>query len=260
MTPANPEFVPDPDASRSEMEAQQRRLASEAIFTDDGCPSPDSVALTEPPDLDTRTSETADDPIIIGIDQAFEDETAVSAAVAIQNGRVIEVVCGRSPLSIPYIPGLLAFREGEPIIDALAQLTVDPDVLVFDGSGRIHYRQAGIATQIGVLYDVPAIGVTKNLLCGTPEESLDEPLPDGTRVGIRADEEVAVASGTIIGYALQTRQFPNPEVRHVNPVFVSPGHRVGVDSAVDLITALGAGYKLPAPVRLADQAAAECKR
>jgi deoxyribonuclease V len=260
MTPVNPEFVPDPDASRSEKEAQQRRLAGEAIFADEGCPSPDSVDCNQTPDLDNHESVSTDDPIIVGIDQAFEDDTAVSAAVAIQNGQVLEVVCGRTPLSIPYIPGLLAFREGEPIIDALAQLTVDPDLLVFDGSGRIHYRQAGIATHIGVLYDVPAIGITKNLLCGTPAESLEEPLAEGTQVAIRADEEVDAEAGTLLGYALQTRQFPNPAVRHVNPVFVSPGHRVAPETTATFVGTLGTGYKLPAPVRLADRAATECKR
>ncbi len=260
MTPVHPEFVPDPGASRSEMETQQRNLAAEAVFEDDGCPSPEAVELESSLDLDTRATVPTDDPIVAGIDQAFEDDTAVSAVVAIQNRQVVETVCGRTPLSIPYIPGLLAFREGEPIIEALEALTVEPDLLVFDGSGRIHYREAGIATHVGVLYDIPAIGVTKNLLCGTPERSLEDPLPAGTEIPIRANDEVEAEPGTLLGYAVQTRQFPNPEVRHVNPVYVSPGHRVGADTAVLLLEALGAGYKLPEPVRLADRAAADCKR
>lgn len=260
MTPVNPEFVPDPAASRAEMEAQQRHLADEAIFEDANCPTPAAVELETTPDLEARTPVTEDAPIVAGIDQAFEDDTAVSAVVAIQNGRVVEVACGRTSLSIPYIPGLLAFREGEPIIEALESLSVDPDLLVFDGSGRIHYREAGIATHIGVLYDRPAIGVAKNLLCGTPERPLEEPLPEGTRVAIHADEGVETDSGTVLGYAFQSRQFPDPAVRHVNPVYVSPGHRVGPDTAVSLVEALGTGYKLSAPIRLADRAAADCKR
>lgn len=260
MKPVNPAYVPDPDSSREAMEAQQRELASDAVFADAGCPTPDTIELSEPLDLENQEPSSPDGPIVAGIDQAFEDEMAVSAVVAIQDGAVVERVCARTPLSIPYIPGLLAFREGEPIIEALDQLTVEPDLLVFDGSGRIHYREAGIATHVGVLYDVPALGVTKNLLCGTPERSLAEPLPDGTRVAIRADDEVETDSGAVIGYAVQTRQFPNPEARHVNPVYVSPGHRVGPVTAVELVEALGAGYKLPEPIRLADRAAGECKR
>ncbi|MDZ7849252.1 MAG: endonuclease V [Halodesulfurarchaeum sp.] len=260
MTPVNPVYHPDPDSSREAMEAQQRELASEAVFADDGCPDPAAIEVTEPLDLERQGSPSEEGPIVAGVDQAFEDDMAVSAVVAVQNGQIVETVCARTPLSIPYIPGLLAFREGEPIVEALASLAVEPDLLVFDGSGRIHYREAGIATHVGVLYDVPALGVTKNLLCGTPDRSLEEPLPEGTVVPIRADDEVETDSGTVIGQAVQTRQFPNPEKRHVNPVYVSPGHRVVPDTAVDLVPALGAGYKLPEPIRLADRAAGECKR
>lgn len=259
MRPVNEEFRPDPTDDRAAMEAQQRELADAAEFVDRGCPSPDTVQLSATPNMDSRGTPDVDSPIVVGIDQAFLDETAVSAVVAIQDGVVREVACGRTPLSIPYIPGLLAFREGEPIIDALDALSVDPDLLVFDGSGRIHYRQAGIATHVGVLYDVPAIGVAKNLLCGEPEQPLDDPLPEGTNIPIHADETVEADPGTRLGYAYQSRQFPNPRTRHVNPLYVSPGHRVGPDTAVSLVKALGTGYKLPAPIRLADRAAADCK-
>jgi Endonuclease V (EC 3.1.21.-) len=110
-----------------------------------------------------------------------------------------------------------------------------------------------------VLYDVPAVGVTKNLLCGEPEASLADPLPEGTKIPIHADESVEADPGTLLGYAYQSRQFPNPGTRHVNPLYVSPGHRVGPETAVSLVEALGTGYKLPAPIRLADRAAADCK-
>jgi len=78
------------------------------------------------------------------------------------------IAATRSP-----IPGLLAFREGEPILAALDALDAEPDLLVCDGSGRIHFREAGIATH-GVLLDVPSVGVAKSLLCGVPDESTDE--------------------------------------------------------------------------------------
>jgi deoxyribonuclease V len=259
MRPANARFLPDPDAGREAMESLQRELADVARFEDDGCPTPEAVALESEPSLADRGEPTGDGPIVVGIDQAFQDEEGLSAAVAIQDGTVLEVSCGRTPLSIPYIPGLLAFREGGPIVEALGGLTVDPDLLVLDGHGRIHYREAGIATHVGVLYDVPAVGVAKNLLCGRPARSLDEPLPEGTRVPIYADESVTAPKGTVLGHAYQSRQYPNPAVRHVNPIYVSPGHRVGASTATDLVAALGTGYKLPAPTRLADRAAADCK-
>lgn len=246
------------------MEAQQREIAQAAVFTDDLGFDPADLEVREPVDEEPlQEADFADNhrskPIVAGIDQAFQDEHGVSAVVAIQDGAVIEQVCGRAELAIPYIPGLLAFREGAPILDALKRLSVEPDLLVFDGSGRIHYRQAGIATHVGVIFDRPAIGVTKNLLCGTPTGSLEGALPAGSRVPILADEAVDAPDGTELGYAFQSRQFPNPSRRHVNPVYVSPGHRVGVDRAVDLVETLCAGYKLPEPIRLADSAAAECK-
>lgn len=273
MELARPEFVPDPDASRTEMKTLQLEIAGVASFGDaSDLLYPGALSLDEPFDLNTvfenvsesktvgSTSDAADaGPIVVGIDQAFLDEEAVSAAVAIQGDRIIEVACGRTPLEIPYIPGLLAFREGGPMIDGLQSLSVDPDLLVVDGNGRIHYRQAGIATHIGVLFDVPAVGVAKNLLCGTPARDLSDPLPAGTRIEITANEEMTADSGTTVGYAYQSRQFPNPERRHVNPIFVSPGHLVGAETAVNLLEGLCAGYKLPEPIRLADRAAAECK-
>jgi len=252
MELSNPEYRPDPTLDRAEMEAQQREVARAAMFADDGSVDPAAVAVGE------AGADGAG--IVVGVDQAFQDDEAVSAAVAIRDGTVLEETIERAPVSIPYIPGLLSYREAGAIIEALEALTVTPDVVVFDGSGRIHYRQAGIATHVGVCFDVPAVGVTKTLLCGTPQQSLADPLPVETRVAIAADdavEPVVTDDGDwpVIGAAYQTRQFPDTERRHVNPVYVSPGHRVDVGTAVDVVAATCAGYKLPEPTRLADAAA-----
>ncbi len=259
MRIVEPAYVPDPGMDTDAMQDEQRALVEDAIFTDEFAFDISSLSITDPLSLDDPGDLDPDAPVVAGIDQAFLDEEAVSAVVAVQDGRVVETVCARTPLEIPYIPGLLAYREGGPIIAALEQLSVDPHLLVFDGSGRIHFRQAGIATHIGVIFDTPAIGVAKRLLCGTPAMPLEDPLESGTRVPIEADEDVEAESGTLIGYAYQSRQFPNPERRHVNPLYVSPGHRIGADSAVDAVAACGAGYKLPEPTRLADRLAGECK-
>ncbi|MFB6124637.1 MAG: endonuclease V [Halanaeroarchaeum sp.] len=251
MEVRRPAFLPDPSVDRETMERQQRAIADAATFADDLAVAPADVAL-EDPIVDTAPTAPGEGPTVVGVDQAFSDEAAISVAVAIQGDRVVELSVGREPLELPYIPGLLAFREAGAIVAALEGLSVDPAILVLDGSGRIHYRQAGIATHVGVLFDVPAIGVAKALLCGDPARSVDEPMPEGTRLPVFADDRVDAPSGTVIGYAYQSRQFARPARRHVNPLYVSPGHRVGAATTVEFVAALAAGYKLPEPTRLAD--------
>ncbi|GAB3701284.1 endonuclease V [Halorubrum pallidum] len=278
MNVANPAFRPDPALSRAEMESLQREIATTATFSDDHGLTAEAVAIDEPADLTTGLPaadpagddpDATENPIVVGVDQAFlteaDPERAVSAAVAIRHGRVIEYAAATTPLSVPYVPGLLAFREGEPVCAALGALDADPDLVVCDGSGRIHYREAGLATHVGVLFDVPSVGVAKSLLCGEPDDAVDE-RPAGWRTPIRADDAVETATSDfppdaaapVIGHALQSRQYPNS--RRVNPLYASPGHRVSAETAVDLVEALCAGYKLPEPTRLADAAADAAKR
>lgn len=258
-----PEFLPDPSLDHDEMKALQRAIATAATFADDHELSPGSIGSEQ----STLGSEAFDDegdsndadglsPIVAGVDQAFlDDDRAVSAVVAMQDGTVIEEVTATEPVRIPYIPGLLAFREGGSIASALSTLSVEPDLLLVDGSGRIHFREAGLATHVGALFDIPAIGVAKSLLCGDPTAD-SSGLSPGDRVPIEADDSVTAPEGTVIGHALQTRQFDSPN-RHVNPVYVSPGHRVGADAAAAVALAACDGYKLPEPIRLADRLAGE---
>jgi len=258
MDLVHPEYLPDPSLSRAEMESLQRDLAADAVFADDHGLDPAAVAVSEPV-ADEADYDPAGGPVVAGIDQAFTDDECVTAVVAIQDGRVVERATGRAPLDIPYIPGLLSFREGNSIVNALESLDAPCDLLVVDGSGRVHFRQAGLATHVGVMFDAPAVGVAKNLLCGTPRESLDDFYPEGTRIAIEADGDVDASADTVIGYAYQSRQYPNPEKRHVNPLVVSPGHRVSAETTVDFVEALCAGYKLPEPTRLADSMAGRVK-
>lgn len=259
MQVVRPEYLPDASLDRDAMEAMQTALAGDAVFVDDGAPDPDDVWVRDGVD-GVGNYDPDGGPVIVGVDQAFRETDAVSAAVAVQDGRIVEQADGSATLDFPYIPGLLSFREAPAIVDALESLQTPADVLVLDGNGRIHFRQAGIATHVGVLFDIPAIGVAKNLLCGQPQHSLDDPLDEGVRVPIEANRRVDTESGTVIGYAYQSRQYPNPVKRHVNPIYVSPGHRVGPETAVDIVAATCAGYKLPEPTRLADQWADELKR
>ena len=239
MTPVYPEFVPDPADSQAEMESLQHDIADTAIFEDAY-------------DTDIFDSHA----LVAGVDQGFDGNDAVSAIVVMRDGNVVERVHATVPTQIPYIPGLLSFREGEAILAAFAELETEPDVALFDGSGRIHFREAGLATHVGVTLDLPSVGVAKSLLCGRPTESLEDPLPEGRRVPIVADGHVTAPAGTVIGYALQSRQYDSGN-RHINPLYVSPGHRISAETAADLVEECCDGYKLPEPTRLADRYAAE---
>jgi len=233
-------LVPDGSQSRTEMERLQRDIADEALFDD---ALPDEIPMNE-------------GRLVAGVDQAFDDDVAVSAVVVVSGGSVVERVLARQPAEIPYVPGLLSFREGGAVLDACSKLEHEPDLLLVDGSGRIHFREAGLATHVGVALDVPAVGVAKGLLCGQPRRST-EGLATGERVAIEADEDVTAPDGTVIGHALQTRQYEQSS-RHINPVYVSPGHRVSAGTAVDLVERHLGKYKLPEPIRRADSYAGEC--
>ncbi len=175
MDPVRPEFVPDPSLSRAEMEALQRDIAAAAVF-EDALPF-DVASLRTESDQRTLGDDPGEDtdevPLVAGVDQAFVGDRAVSAVVVLRDGAVVEEVTAVAPAAIPYIPGLLSFREGGAILAAFEQLDHEPDVVLVDGSGRIHFREAGLATHIGVTLDVPTVGVAKNLLCGRPRTSLD---------------------------------------------------------------------------------------
>ena len=263
----HPEFEPDPDLTREEMEALQREVAETAVFADELGVAPDAVGLDS--SLPTETARGGDAvrdpssvgadsaaPLVAGVDQAFLGDRAVSAIVVLQDGHVVERAHAVSPLSIPYVPGLLAFREGGPILDAVATLEHDPDLFVFDGSGRIHFRGAGLATHVGVMLDAPSVGVAKSLLCGEPDADT-EGRPAGWRTPVRAADRVDAPAGTVIGHAVQSRQYDGS--RSINPLYVSPGHRVAASTTADLVLALTGDYKLPEPTRLADKYAADVK-
>jgi deoxyribonuclease V len=251
VTPVRPEFVPDSSRSRAELEALQREVAAAARFDDDLGFGPATVSLSA-----DATLSGDDRPVVAGVDQAFIGDRAVSAVVCLRGGEVVERAHAVTDLDVPYVPGLLSFREGGPILAAFEALSSTPDLLVFDASGRIHFRQAGLATHLGVVLDVPSVGVAKSLLCGRVEGDVDG-RPEGWRAPVVADADVDAPDGTVLGYAYQSRQYDSNPI--INPLYVSPGHRVSAATTVDLVERLGAGYKLPEPTRLADAYADECK-
>ena len=187
--------------------------------------------------------EPAPEPIthIAGIDVSLRQGLARSAVVVFTFPELdqIETVCAEAPIAYPYVPGLLSFREIPVILDALADLTAVPDVLMCDAQGLAHPRRMGLASHLGLILDHPAIGCAKSRLCGEHEEPAAErgawtPLHDGDEV---------------IGAVVRTRT-------NVRPLYVSVGHRVTLEDAIDLTLACGRGYRLPEPTRWADKAAA----
>jgi deoxyribonuclease V len=233
------------------METLQRAVADDARFVDDLGIDPDTVGV------DGDASLAGGRPLVAGVDQAFlGDDRAVSAVVCLRGDTVVERTHAVTDLSVPYVPGLLSFREGESILAAFDALATTPDLVVFDGSGRIHFRQAGLATHLGVVLDVPSVGVAKRLLCGRVEADVDG-RPAGWRTPVVADDRVDAPEGTVLGHAYQSRQYDTNPV--INPLYVSPGHRVSAETAVESVARLCDGYKLPEPTRLADAYADECK-
>ncbi|MFA3762755.1 deoxyribonuclease V [Yersinia sp. 2466 StPb PI] len=176
---------------------------------------------------------------IAGADVGFEQQGEITrAAIAILRYPSLELVeyqVARVATSLPYIPGLLSFREYPALLAAWGQLQQRPQLVFVDGQGIAHPRRLGVASHFGLLVDVPTIGVAKSRLCGhsLPLESDNgalQPLIDG-------DEQ--------LGWVWRSK------VR-CNPLFISPGHRVSVSSALAWVQACMAGYRLPEPTRWAD--------
>ena len=137
-------------------------------------------------------------------------------------------------VTFPYIPGLLSFREAPILLKAFEKLETTPDLAVFDGQGTAHPRGLGLACHLGLALDVPSIGCAKSRLCGEHDEVGKKP---GSHVPLRLN-------GKTIGAVVLTRE-------KVKPIFVSPGHRMGIRSAVSWALRCGAGYRVPEPTRRA---------
>lgn len=143
-----------------------------------------------------------------------------------------------------YVPGYLGFREAPALVSAWEMLAEKPDVLFVDGHGRAHPRRCGIATHLGVLLDVPTVGVAKSILCGRVE-------------GVLGDAPGSIAPlvdrGEVVAMAVRTRA-------RALPVYVGTGHRVSLDTAVAWVLDLAEGRRLPLTTRLAHDAANEERR
>ena len=152
---------------------------------------------------------------------------------------VEERVVTRS-VTFPYVPGLLSFREAPIALAAFQELRIQPDLLLVDGHGIAHPRRLGLASHLGVLLDLPTIGCAKSILVGKAEEPGHEP---GDRMPLVDGDET-------VGLALRTRS-------RSRPMYVSPGHRISVETAANLVMGCARGFRLPEPTRLADRLAGQ---
>jgi deoxyribonuclease V len=183
-----------------------------------------------------REMQSGDVATVAGIDVGIHVGVSRAAVVVLDYPglETVEYAVATRPVTFPYIPGVLSFREGPVILDALKKLSAAPDLLIFDGQGVAHPRRLGIASHIGLLVDLPSIGCAKSRLCGKYEEPGFE----------RGSHVPLMDKGETIGSVVRTRS-------GVKPVFVSVGHRLDLRTSVDYVLACCRGYRLPETTRRA---------
>ena len=185
--------------------------------------------------------------LVAGVDVGFEgeDDHIARAAIVVLNFPElvpIDYEIARAPVTFPYISGLLAFREIPVILRALKKLKTQPDVFIVDAHGRAHPRRFGSASHLGVVLDLPTIGCAKTILCGRADEPRNE-------VGAWTP---LIDHGEQIGVALRMR-------KDTRPIYVSIGHRVSLERAIDIVLKCGKGYRLPETTRYAHRVASGWK-
>jgi len=177
---------------------------------------------------------------VAGLDVSFKGGIARAAAVVLGFPDLAPIDCSIAEVAVtfPYIPGLLAFREGPAVLAALERLSVPPDLLIFDAHGLAHPLRIGLASHLGVLLDRPSIGCAKSRLTGLAVEPGDAV---GTWAPIRAGEEV-------IGAVVRSRS-------GVKPIYVSIGHRIDLETAIDMVMRCTRKFRLPETTRYAHRVA-----
>lgn len=179
---------------------------------------------------------------VAGVDAGYQEQNKLTqAAVAVLSFpdlQLCDQAIARCPTQFPYIPGFLSFREVPAVLEALEQLSIVPDLLLCDGQGLAHPRRFGIACHLGILTNLPTIGVAKSRFIGThdplsPERGSWQPLLD---------------RGETVGAVLRSRS-------HVNPLYISIGHRISLPTALDYVLRCTPRYRLPETTRMSDRLA-----
>jgi deoxyribonuclease V len=181
---------------------------------------------------------------VAGVDMGFEADGTISrAAVAVLSFpdlQLVETALAYRPTTFPYIPGFLSFREIPAVLDALEKIGTTPDIILCDGQGIAHPRRLGIACHLGVIIDMPTIGVAKSLLIGEHELLAET----------RGSWQPLIDKGETIGAVLRTRD-------NVRPLYVSSGHRISLSTAIDYVMKCTPKYRLPETTRIADKLASD---
>jgi len=175
---------------------------------------------------------------VAGADVAYNRTNRYLVAAVIvwdcEQRRVIEQHVIEQPVSFPYVPGLLSFRESPGVIAVLARVRSRPDLLMIDGHGYAHPRRFGIACHLGVLFDLPTIGCAKSRLIGKHGD-----VPDQVGAWVPLHDK-----GEIIGAVVRTRLY-------VRPMYISIGHKLDLEQAIYWTLKCCDGYRVPEPTRLA---------
>jgi len=179
---------------------------------------------------------------VAGVDMAINENNGKARAAVVllrfPDLAMVERHVYEEPIRMPYIPGLLSFREAPCVLGAFQQLQQRPQLVMVDGAGIAHPRRLGIASHLGLWLDLPTIGCAKSLLTGKYDASaLNEEV--GSWVPL-------MNKGETIGAVVRTRT-------RVNPLFISLGHRISLATSIDYVLKCGRGYRLPEPTRLADK-------
>lgn len=199
----------------------------------------DRLLLEPPADFEPRLVAGADLSIVRGRDRGH----AALVVVDRQTMETVDEATASVDVEFPYVPGLLSFREIPPLATAWAALKTAPDVILFDGHGLAHPRRFGLACHGGLLFDVPSVGLAKSLLVGEhtapgPEKGSSSPL---------------LHEGEQVGTVVRSRT-------DVRPVFVSPGHRMDIETGIRVVLSVTPRYRLPEPIRRAHHRANEIRR
>ncbi len=177
---------------------------------------------------------------IAGVDMAINEENGMArAAVVLLSYPALEIQerhVYEEPVRMPYIPGLLSFREAPCVLGAFARLLQQPDLVMVDGQGIAHPRRLGIASHLGLWLELPTIGCGKSILTGHHRALGEEA---GSWVPLVDNDET-------IGAVVRTRT-------HVKPMIISLGHRISLETSLRYVLACCRGYRLPEPTRQADK-------